>query len=202
MEPQVLMQGDAGDLLIYRNYLLPKDCPYEEILNIKNQLDKRPEIVVYGRVVKQQRNVGFFSDTIAGYKYSGRIAASKPLTPFLTFLMNKVNTDLNTNFNGILINEYENGKDVIGAHSDNEDELSKNNKCVASITYCTGIPRKFRIRQKIGDNKGKIVLDTPLPHLSMVIMKGEFQKYFTHEIPAQATIKDPRISFTFREHEI
>ena len=31
-------------------------------------------------------------------------------------------------------------------------------------------------------------------------MAGDFQKEFTHEIPAEKKIKEGRISFTFRKH--
>jgi hypothetical protein len=37
------------------------------------------------------------------------------------------------------------------------------------------------------------------PHLG-ILMKDDFQKLFTHEIPIQKKIKTGRISFTFRKH--
>lgn len=33
-----------------------------------------------------------------------------------------------------------------------------------------------------------------------MIMAGDFQKEFTHEIPMEKKKKNPRISFTFRRH--
>ena len=35
---------------------------------------------------------------------------------------------------------------------------------------------------------------------SMLQMGGDFQKEFTHEIPIEKKVKEPRISFTFRKH--
>jgi len=105
-----------------------------------------------------------------------------------------VNIIYHTNFNGILINKYLNGNDYISAHSDSESNCDVNG--VVAISY--GSTRKFRIR----DKKTKtIVGDFPLNHAEMLIMGGDFQKEFTHEIPIEKKIKEPRISFTFRKHE-
>jgi alkylated DNA repair dioxygenase AlkB len=35
----------------------------------------------------------------------------------------------------------------------------------------------------------------------IIFMSGDFQKEFTHEIPKQLKIKEPRYSFTFRHHK-
>jgi alkylated DNA repair dioxygenase AlkB len=43
-------------------------------------------------------------------------------------------------------------------------------------------------------------LDVPTNSGEMLIMGGDFQKEFTHEIPIEKKIKHPRISFTFRKH--
>jgi alkylated DNA repair dioxygenase AlkB len=59
-----------------------------------------------------------------GKKYSNKLAASKPLTPSLSRLMDIVNNLLHTDFNGILVNEYPNGTHYIGKHSDDERALS------------------------------------------------------------------------------
>ena len=66
---------------------------------------------------------------------------------------------------------------------------------VATISY--GATRKFRIRNK---QTKQIVLDYPLETGTLLIMQGEFQSEFTHEIPKELTIHNPRISITFRRH--
>jgi len=60
-----------------------------------------------------------------------------------------------------------------------------------------GAVRKFRIRNK---ETGKIVLDHDHEPYSLIVMDGDFQKEFTHEIPQQKKIKDGRVSLTFRYH--
>lgn len=124
------------------------------------------------------RNVGFFSDTSIGYKYSTTLMPSIRLTDGLKELLDSVNSLFpDANFNGILINTYQDGTDNIGRHSDNEKDLSSIG--VLAISY--GAVRKFRIR----DKAGKIVMDIPTTSSSILHMAGEFQKEFTHEIPVE-----------------
>jgi len=155
----------------------------------------KPPLVIYGKPAKQPRNVGFFSDTSIGYKYSTTLMPSIPLTDGLREMLDMVNAMFpGANFNGILVNTYMDGNDNIGRHSDNEKDLSDIG--VLAISY--GAVRKFRIRDKAGN----IVMDIPTISGSIMHMAGEFQKEFTHEIPVEKKIKTSRTSFTFRSHNI
>ena len=158
-------------------------------------LVERPEIIVYGKPCKQHRNVGFFSNDSIGYKYSKKLMASQPLSTSLTALLVEINHMLGTQFNGILVNKYMDGNDYIGAHSD--DETALDGIGVVAISY--GAERIFRIRNK---NDKTIMCDEPTTHCGILHMGGNFQKLYTHEIPMQKKIKEPRISFTFRTHII
>ena len=163
------------------------------VLESNSKLNQRPIIKVYGKIMHQNRNVGFFSDTSRGYTYSGQLALSKPLTINLKKLLNVVNQMYNTNFNGILVNQYMNGSDYIGAHSDDESGLGSAGVVAISI----GAVRKFRIRNI---TTRKIEKDILLENGMMLQMGGDFQKEFTHEIPIEKKVKDIRYSFTFRYH--
>ena len=44
--------------------------------------------------------------------------------------------------------------------------------------------------------------DESTTHCSILHMGGDFQKLYTHEIPIQKKNKEPRISFTFRKHNM
>ena len=165
------------------------------IIDIEPQLELKPEIIIFGKKCKQQRNIGFFSDKSKGYKYSNKTMESKPLTKSISELLDIVNNELGTQFNGILVNKYMDGNDYISAHSDDESGLDLIG--VISISY--GAERIFRIRKK--DTK-QIIYDTLTTHCSILHMGGNFQKLYTHEIPIQKKIKEPRISFTFRKHNV
>lgn len=170
--------------------ILPK-C----ITEVIGKLLHHPKIIIYGKIAHQRRDIGFFSNESIGYHYSGQLAKSQPLTPTLHDLLKLVNTIYNAEFNGILVNRYENGNDYIGAHSDDENNLD--NVGVVAISY--GAMRTLRIRDKITK---KIVQDVPMTSCQLLNMGGKFQKEFTHEIPIDKKIKETRYSFTFRKHLI
>jgi len=160
-------------------------------------LEEEPPIRVRGEMKRQRRNVGFYSDESEGYRYSNQIIRSQPLEGlvFLKNLLEKVNTELGTEFNGILVNHYKNGEKYISAHSDDESELDRKNSMVACISF--GAVRKFRIRTL---PKKKKVLDYLHKPLTLLVMEGKFQKNFTHEIPKEKRVKEERYSLTFRRH--
>lgn len=163
------------------------------VKDIDGQLNERPEIVVKGKTYRQNRNVAFFSDSSEGFSYSGQVAIPKPLTKSLKLLMALVNKVYGSNFNGILINEYKDGNNSIGIHSDDEKYLDPKGGVVA-ISY--GATRTFRIKKKYD----KFKKDFKARHLEAINMGGDFQKEFSHEIPKEKKIRDRRISFTFRNH--
>jgi alkylated DNA repair dioxygenase AlkB len=164
------------------------------IEEVQNKLLKHPEITVYGKTVHQRRSIGFFSDTSIGYYYSGKLCKSQKLTESLTNLIEHTNNIFKSNFNGILVNYYETGEEYISAHTDDENGLDRSIGVVA-LSY--GQPRTFRIRDK---KTKKIIIDIPTKSYHYISMEGDFQKEFTHEIPIQKKIKNPRYSFTFRHH--
>lgn len=165
------------------------------VSEIKNSLHIRPPIKVFNRECRQARDVGFFSNFSIGYHYSRQLMPPKPLTNNMEDLLLFINKTYKAEFNAILINRYNDGTENIGAHSDDEKNLDKSG--VVALSW--GATRKFRIR----DKKTKTIhIDIPLNHLSIVHMGGEFQKEFTHEIPVEKKVKEPRISFTFRRHLI
>ena len=161
--------------------------------DIRPLLNDYPEIIVYGKKCLQRRSVGFFSDSIIGYKYSVKIETSQRLTKNLNLLLDHINIKFNSDFNGILVNKYKDGLEYISDHSDNEQEIS--DKGVISISY--GATRKFRIRNKLTK---KIVKDILTENYQIIQMSGNFQKEFLHGIPIEKKIKEERISFTFRKH--
>jgi alkylated DNA repair dioxygenase AlkB len=156
-------------------------------------LIEKPPIVVFGRPAKQGRDVNFFSDFSRGYRYSGQIMLSQPLTPELKALLDLVNEKFKDSFNGILVNCYRNGADCIGAHSDDETTLGTS----GVISLSLGATRKLRIRDK---KTKKLVGDFECSHGTLMHMSGDFQKHYTHEIPKQLRITTARLSLTFRHH--
>jgi len=182
------------------NYKMFKDIVDECVKEIISQelLNENPKIYIYGRECTQHRSIAFFSDESIGYHYSNQLAESKKITYSLKKLLDFINNNFagDDKYNGILVNRYKDGTDYIGAHSDNENGLSKSSG-VISVSY--GATRKFRIRDI---HTKKIVKDIPTEEYSIMQMCGDFQKEFTHEVPIEKKIKEERISFTFRKHSV
>jgi len=163
------------------------------IEEVEHQLLITPPIKIYERTCYQQRNVGFFSDTSNGYYYSNQLMVSKPTSYATSQLLKLINERFNADYNGILVNKYENGNNYISKHSDNEASLG--NIGVLCISF--GAVRNFRIRDK---TKHTIVLNIPTFSGQIIHMGGDFQKEFTHEIPVEKKVHESRFSFTFRKH--
>ncbi len=174
----------------YENLEMIQECVNE----IDDKLLIKPEIIICGKVFHQRRDVGFFSNESIGYKYSNQLMKSQPLTATLTILLNEIKEMFHADFNGILINRYNDGNDYISPHSDDESALDPNTGVVA-LSY--GGERIFRIRRK----KNKEIVHEEITSSGKIIqMAGYFQVLYTHEIPIQKECKDIRYSFTFRKH--
>lgn len=100
-------------------------------------------------------------------------------------------------YNLALANFYENGGHYIGAHSDSEPQLVKG---APIVSVSLGQERTFRVRRK--DTK-QIIKDIELGNGTFVIMGGEMQERYLHEVP-KVTGKagesmGRRINLTFRQ---
>lgn len=194
-------------------YLLTGTYPDEK--QLFSSYDEIKDKLILGKEVSQRRDIGFFSDESNGYNYGKYKMTSQALTDNLTAVLDYVNESLATEFNGILINRYS-PSDTIGAHSDDERNLDKIG--VFSITVWLsdeGSSRTFRIKNKAGTividfndviktfNNKDTILDLETTHLYIMLMGGkDFQKLFTHEVPARLRSKGTRISYTFRKHTV
>ena len=177
-----VLETENSFLALYKNSLSDEEIKLC-VSDIEDKLNNYPKIKIFNKEATQHRCIGFFSNESLGYYYSGQLAKSQPLTVNLKNLLDKINQKFNSEFNGILVNKYNDGNDYIGKHSDDEKGLDSNIG-VLSLSY--GAVRKFRIRNKI-DNK--IVVDVLLDPGVIVQMGGYFQKEFTHEIPIQKKVK-------------
>lgn len=190
----ILIDTGKSKLWIQNNFT---DNIYEDLRKLNTVLEVEPPIRTPRGMGRQRRDIGFFSDESIGYEYSYQIIKSQSLKdqPVLHNLLLKVNKELGTKFNGILLNRYENGEKYIGAHGDDENGLDKSKSMVVALSY--GAVRNFRIRDAVTK---KMYMDIPMNPCMLLVMEGQFQKEFTHEIPPQLKIKDERISLTFRHH--
>lgn len=95
------------------------------------------------------------------------------------------------NYLGVKFNFYPDGKAGIGKHSDNETCMDTN-KPIACLNF--GAIRKLIFRKK----EGKGYFELKPENESLYVMKYPTNEKWTHEIPAERKLKEPRISITFR----
>jgi alkylated DNA repair dioxygenase AlkB len=95
-------------------------------------------------------------------------------------------------YNAVLCNLYRDGNGSVGLHADNEPEMGP---VIGSVSL--GAERLFRLRRK----DGSVAFSERLPHGSLLIMAGDTQKNFKHEVPKEPGITQPRINLTFRRIE-
>ena len=131
------------------------------------------------------------------YYFTGMLHEALPTPPVVNPFLEWANSMGHGEYNQILINWYENGHHYIGAHSDDEGQIVKLSPIV-SISI--GAERVFRIRSKF---KRTMVMDIPMPSGTYLIMGGNMQKHFLHEVPKINGMKGEaigkRINLTFRQ---
>ena len=163
----------------------------------KNFLETIPwqqeDVKVFGKVYAQPRLTSLHSDSLSSYTYSGLTLQPNPMTKTLFELLNLIQTVCQHDFNCVLLNLYRNGSDSNGWHADNEKELGKYPK-IASFSF--GADRFFHFKhRKIKEQRYKMELH----HGSLLLMEGEMQKYWLHQIPKTKRQLEPRINLTFRK---
>lgn len=141
---------------------------------------------------KPLRKVCAFSD-IPGkrYYYGRQYVEAITWPPLIRAMKHKVEDYLGIKFNFALVNYYPDGKAGIGKHSDDESCMDLT-KPIACLNF--GATRKLIFREK----EGKDYYELKPEHESLYVMKYPINEKWTHEIPAERKIKEPRISITFR----
>jgi len=149
-------------------------------------------ITIFGKTYKQPRLTALFGESDQPYGYSNIVMHPEPLTTPLKIIQQRIEEIAEHKFNTVLVNQYRDGNDSNGWHADNEKELGEN-PVIASISFGEARPFHFKHRT-LKAERHKLNLE----HGSLLIMKGEMQKYWLHQIAKTKTQIQPRINLTFR----
>lgn len=151
------------------------------------------QIKIFGKTLDQPRLTAYHGEDHPYYAYSNIKLQPIPFTPILLSIKNKIETLTSHQFNGVLLNYYRNGDDSMGWHADDEKELGTN-PVIASLSF--GASRNFQLQHSLDKSISKATI--LLNDASLLIMKGETQHFWKHQIPKQKN-KGPRINLTFRK---
>lgn len=152
---------------------------------------KQEKMNMYGKELLFPRLTAWYGDNDKPYSFSGITLKPKQWTKDLLEIKSKVETKTDVSFNSVLLNRYRNGNDSISWHTDAEKELGKN-PIIASVNF--GATREFQLRHIHTKEK----LSIQLSHGSLLIMLGELQHFWQHQIPKTKKPVSERINLTFR----
>lgn len=148
---------------------------------------------LYGREQIMPRLLAWYADPGIEYAYSGGMSPHNHWTETLRLIKQKLEQDTQKPFNGVLVNLYRDGRDSMSWHSDAEASLGKQ-PFIAALSF--GETRIFELKHKHKRHQQKIRL--PLTHGSLLIMKGDLQQHWLHQVPKDKAITQARINLTFR----
>ena len=149
------------------------------------------EFLIYGKKIITKRKVAWYGSKAFDYNYSQITRKAKPWTKSLINLKQLIENESKDQFNSCLLNLYPEGSDGMGWHSDDEKEL-RPLATIASLSL--GSDRKFSFKHRTS----KETISLTLNNGSLLLMKGEIQKHWRHQLPKTQKEVDPRINLTFR----
>ncbi len=153
---------------------------------------QQDEITIFGKTYPQPRLTALFANNSKAYSYSNITMYPHNFTPELLAIKTAVEQETQTKFTTCLLNYYRDGRDSNGWHSDDEKELGKN-PIIASVSL--GSERFFHLRNKADKHlKHKLLLE----HGSLLVMQGETQHFWQHQIAKTTKKIGERINLTFR----
>ena len=118
---------------------------------------------------------------------------AQPWPQVLHVLRARLTRETGVAFNTVLANLYRNGADSVGWHADDEAELG-DAPSIASVSL--GAERDFQLRHR---RRKDLALHTvALPHGSLLLMRGDTQKMWKHQLPRRKRVSSARINLTFR----
>lgn len=155
-------------------------CPWE-----------KTTIRLFGKTYTVPRQEVFYSQQGKSYGYSGKRLTTHAYFPLLNEIQQRIEAATGYTFNSVLINHYRTGEDSNGWHADNEPELGSN-PVIASLSL--GATRRFDLKHTTTNER----LCFDLAGGSLLVMGGELQHHWKHQIAKTKKTNTARINLTFR----
>lgn len=181
-----------SDIIYYPHFMEKQEADsYFKLLRLETPW-QQDDIKVFGKVYAQPRLTALYANNNKSYSYSNIIMKPHLFTDVLLEIKSELEKYHPNYFTTCLLNLYRDGRDSNGWHADDEKELGRN-PVIASISL--GAERMFHLKHKTKPHlKHKMALE----HGSLLLMQGETQHMWKHQIPKTAKQVGERINLTFR----
>jgi alkylated DNA repair dioxygenase AlkB len=182
---------ENGEYIFFPKFFSKQESDFL-LKNLRNNIVwKQESMNMYGKKINFPRLTAWYGDNDKPYSFSGITLQPHGWTSDILTIKEKIEPIANTVFNSVLLNLYRNGNDSISWHTDAEKELGTN-PIIASVNF--GATRRFQLRH----NKTKEKIEIELSHGSLLIMQGEIQHNWQHQVPKTSKPVGERINLTFR----
>jgi alkylated DNA repair dioxygenase AlkB len=186
-----LTKIENGEYLFFPDFFSKSESDLF-LQKLKDEIEwKQESMNMYGKQIDFPRLTAWYGDNDKPYSFSGITLQPKNWTKELLEIKDKIEPLSNVQFNSVLLNRYRSGNDSISWHTDAEKELGKN-PVIASVNF--GATRKFQLRHI----KTKEKVEIELTHGCLLIMQGELQHFWQHQVPKSSKVVNERINLTFR----
>ena len=182
------------DLLEFREHFLNSeeaDLLFAQLL--ENTPWRQRVQTMYEKKVVTPRLTAWYGDSEKSYKLGGGEFEVNAWTPELLSLKSRIEEAFGYEFNLVLLNLYRDHNDSVAWHRDKESRYG-DRPVIASLSL--GQTRKFDFR-KLNYHQSRHSI--PLPHGSLLMMKGDLQEHWEHRIAKSSKLMKERINLTFRK---
>ncbi len=181
-----------AEVSYYPNFLTFERANYLFNTLLKETNWQQDDISVFGKTYPQPRLTHLFANNNKPYSYSNITMYPSVFPEELAITKVQIEELLKLQFSTCLANLYRTGQDSNGWHADNEKELGTN-PIIASLSL--GASRWFHLKHK-SDKSLKTKIE--LTHGSLLVMAGETQHHWLHQIPKTKKQLTERVNLTFR----
>ena len=165
---------------------------------ILNQVPLQSDTILIGRgaelvEVNERRKTSWLSNNNSlTFEYSGKIMSPRKIPTCIELIRLKLLEDFGINFDGVLVNYYENGECSMGYHSDPIEDKWSNQFVIISI----GATRDFIFREN--ENK-----ETKIRYYfedgDLIYMFDDCQERYEHSVKKNKSDMEDRISLVFKK---
>jgi alkylated DNA repair dioxygenase AlkB len=183
---------DEHSRVTYHQHFFSNEESVALFSRLLEEIQFQPDTLkIFGKTITTQRLYAWHGDKPFDYAYSGQSRLALAWTPSLLKIKKTLEEHLKESFNCCLLNYYGDGSQGMAWHSDDEKVMAENG-AIASISL--GADRIFEFKQKAGDERKKVLLQNG----SLLLMQGETQKHYLHQLPKSKKVKTARLNLTFR----